>query len=78
MTKEEIKRKVVGQLINMLDNDIMTGYGTGSFLGWLEDGEVFRLNGHSEEEVKELMEFAGKIAMQVDNLVWQIENGGEL
>ena len=78
MTKEEIKRKVVGQLINMLDNDIMAGNGTEPFLGWLEDGEVFRLNGHSEEEVDELMEFAGKIAMQVDNLVWQIENGGEL
>lgn len=78
MDKEEIKKKVVEQLINMLHNDIVLGFGTEPFIGWLADGEVFELNGHSEEEVKELMEFANTIAKQVDDLVYQIETSGEL
>ena len=78
MNKQEIKRQVVGQLINMLNNDIVLGNGSGCFLDWLEDGDVFANNGYSYEETNELMEFAETIAMQVDELVWQIENGGEL
>ena len=62
----------------MLYNDIVAGNGTESFLGWLADGEVFTLNGYNGKEADEMMEFANTIAKQVDDLVYQIETGGEL
>lgn len=78
MERKEIKKKVVEQLINMLYNDFVLGNGTEPFTGWLAEGEVFELNGHNEEEVKDLMDFANTIAPQVDNLIYQIETQGEL
>ena len=44
MTDTEIKIAVAEQIINMLENDIINKNGGESFLGWLGDGEVFRIN----------------------------------
>lgn len=72
MYSKEVYQDVTEQVINMLAN-IMDGNGSESFIGWLEDGEVFALNGCSEEEVEERMalarevnEFATELAFRLD------------
>ena len=69
MTKSEIKIAVVGQLVNMLTNDILYENGTECFEGWCADGEVFELNGCNDKEVDECMVLVREIAPIVDDLV---------
>lgn len=75
--KTRIKQEIVGQLINMLINDIMHDNGTEPFLGWLADGEVYDNLGYNEDEVKDIMAVAEKVADAVDNMVYQIETATE-
>ena len=61
-------KAVTGQLINMLDNDIMRDNGIEGFEGWCADGEVFEdLSGEYFEEAMRLVK---DIAPLVDNLVY--------
>jgi hypothetical protein len=74
MTDKEIKKAVTEQIINMFDNNILNEYGTESFTGWLEDGDVFINNGMSEEDTEKAMEYARKVegALDVINQVLDV------
>ena len=75
MTRKEIIKAVCEQIINMLENDVMHEYGVEGFVGWLEDGEVYRLNGMSVEEVDEAMILSRAIADNgLDNITWKYLN----
>lgn len=63
------KIAVTGQLINMLENDIIRGYGVEGFEGWCADGEVFELNGLDKETVKECIDLVKNVSPLVDDLV---------
>ena len=39
--------------------------------GWLADGEVFCLNGMSDEDIKVAMMYAKELADDIDNLHWK-------
>lgn len=75
MDKNEIKRIVAEQICNMIDNNIVRGFGNESFVGWLEDGDVF-FNGDtpfSEQDVNEIMAFVRGISDMVDDLTWKLD-----
>ena len=77
MTNAEIRNEVTQQIINMLENDILNENGGESFVGWLEDGEVFRLNGMNEYEVAVAMSLAKSINDEVTSMVYFLEHFGE-
>ena len=77
MTNKEIRNAVTQQIINMLENDILSENGGESFVGWLEDGEVFRLNGMTEYEVAVAMNLAKSINDEVTSMVFNLEHFGE-
>lgn len=77
MTNKEIRNAVAQQIINMLENDILNENGGESFVGWLEDGEVFRLNGMTEYEVAVAMSLAKSINDEVTTMVYNLEHFGE-
>ena len=77
MTNKEIRNAVTQQIINMLENDILSENGGESFVGWLEDGEVFRLNGMTEYEVAVAMSLAKSINDEVTSMVFNLEHFGE-
>ena len=77
MTNKEIRNAVAQQIINMLENDILNENGGESFVGWLEDGEVFRLNGMTEYEVAVAMSLAKSINDEVTSMVYYLEHFGE-
>lgn len=77
MTNAEIRNEVTQQIINMLENDILNEYGGESFVGWLEDGEVFRLNGMTEYEVAVAMSLAKSINEEVTSIVFNLEHFGK-
>ena len=77
MTNKEIKNAVTQQIINMLENDILNENGGESFVGWLEDGEVFRLNGMNEYEVSVALSLAKSINDEVTSMVYNLEHFGE-
>lgn len=72
---KEIKREgairqiVAGQLVAMMENDILNDYGVESFVGWCEDGDVFENMGLNEQGVEDCMALVRKIAPIVDDLV---------
>ena len=65
-SKGELVKAIAQQIINMLDNNVLNEYGGESFIGWLEDGEVFRLNGMVLEDVQEAMKIVEQIAPHLD------------
>ena len=77
MTNKEIRNAVTQQIINMLENDILSENGGESFVGWLEDGEVFRLNGMTEYEVAIAMSLVKSINDEVTSMVYNLEHFGE-
>lgn len=77
MTNTEIRNAVAQQIINMLENDILNENGGESFVGWLGDGEVFRLNGMNECDVCAAMNLAKSIDDEVTSMVFYLEKFGE-
>ena len=75
MDRDDIKRIVAGQICNMLENNIVRGYGGEYFKGWLEDGDIFHNGdeGYSEDEIKEIMAFVDEIFGLVDDLSWKLD-----
>ena len=82
METNEIKRIVAEQICNMIDNNIVRGFGNESFVGWLEDGDIFLNHGlpeeenyrtFTEEEVNEIMTFVRGISDMVDDLTWKLD-----
>lgn len=78
MTRKEIVIAVTNQFVNMLVNDIIEENGTEPFVGWCEDGEVYRLNGLSEEDVEACMELSAKLGNVVDNFIFSELNPFEI
>jgi len=81
METSEIKKIVAEQICNMFENNILGENGGESFVGWLEDGDIFLNQGlpeddiyrtFTEEEVNEIMDFVHGIADLVDNLSWKL------
>ena len=68
---EKIAKAVVSQFLNMIQNDVIESNGFESFIGWLADGEVFKLNGMTDEEVRLAMIYANVIADDIDSLHWK-------
>lgn len=50
MENSRVKKVVTGQIINMLNNNILDDYGNESFESWCEDGDVFRSSYPDESE----------------------------
>lgn len=73
MTEKEIKKFVVGQIIAMLDNNILAECGTEPFTGWLEDGAVFIYAGMSEEDADRAMEYVRKVQDAVDTISFALD-----
>lgn len=70
--KKKIFKAVVEQFLNMIQNDIVEDNGFEGFLGWLEDGEVFRLNGMDEGDVLVAMMYAKELADEIDTFHWRL------
>lgn len=70
--KKEIIKAVVGQIINMLDNNILEGYGNEHFEDWCSDGEVFDDVEHDEAFINECMELVRQVSPFVDQLTYDI------
>lgn len=73
--KTELEKAVViavtQHYINMLSNNILSGYGTEGFVGWCEDGDIF--DDDSREECIALMH---KVAPLIDELTYKYLNLG--
>ena len=80
MEKIKIKKIVAEQVSNMIENNIVCDCGYESFIGWLENGDVFINDGYSEEETDEIMAYVREVADDIDALVWKLspENDGLL
>lgn len=63
---------VTGQLINMLENNVINDCGVEGFEGWCEDGEVFDDSPYAEQCI-ELMK---KAAPLIDDLTYKFLNLG--
>lgn len=72
MIDKVIKKRVCGQILNMLENNIMCDNGNEHFLDWCENGDVFRDSypNESEEVYKEMEELMRKVAPLVDELTY--------
>lgn len=73
-TKDQVKA-VVGQVINMLYNNVIKDNGSEDFVCWCEDGDVFY-----DEHVKDIdsiVEIMSKIATYVDSLSHEIDKAME-
>ena len=63
---KETKQKVAGQIVNMLQNNVMLDCIPETFVGWCEDGEVFDW----DEDCIALM---NKVAKIVDDLSYELD-----
>ena len=61
------KKAVVGQIVNMLNNNILENAGPEPFMGWVEDGDVF-LDILSESEVNQAIELSREVAPYIDKI----------
>ena len=68
MSDEEIKRVVAEQLADMIENNLVNGYGPESFRGWVEDGDTFAELGLSESEIERAMALVDKLEEAVDTI----------
>ena len=61
------KKAVVGQIVNMLNNNILENAGPEPFMGWVEDGDVF-VDTLSESEVNQAIELSREVAPYIDKI----------
>lgn len=74
MYSDKAKVMVAEQVINMLTNNTLEGNGGESFIGWLEDGDVFyNAECYTAEEIDEAMSLARKISDDMDNISWELD-----
>jgi hypothetical protein len=76
MYSKEAKKMVVEQIINMFDNNILHENGMESFMGWLEDGDVFynakNAENYTDEQIEEAIELAKEISSKIDDISWEL------
>ena len=68
MTDKEIKRVVAEQLANMIENNLVNGYGVESFRGWVEDGDTFAELGLTDGEIERAMKLVAEIETATDTI----------
>lgn len=73
MARETIAKRVCNEVINMYLNDVINGYGTESFEGWCEDGDVF-IDDCDPQTMNECIVLMHKIAPFVDALTDKMVN----
>ena len=74
MYSKKVKQMVAGQLINMLDNNVLNANGYEPFTGWLEDGGVFfAADEYSDKEIEQAMKLVHEIADAVDDISWMLD-----
>ena len=61
------KKAVVGQIVNMLNNNFLENAGPEPFMGWVEDGDVF-VDTLSESEVIQAIELSMEVAPYIDKI----------
>lgn len=72
--RTKAKMMVAEQIVGMIENNILNECGMESFMGWLEDGDVFfNADCYTDEEVEEATKFAREIADIVDTLSWKLD-----
>ena len=71
MDRKAMIKEITEQVINMYENNVLNENGSEGFIGWLEDGEVFHNNGHTDEEVDALMGLARDMASAIDGLTYK-------
>ena len=73
---KEAKQMVAGQIINMLSNNVLSGCGMESFMGWLEDGDAFYNTNNAEqytdEQIEEAIALAKEITPELDEISWKL------
>lgn len=73
MYSKKAKMMVAEQILGMIENNVLNENGGESFIGWLEDGDVFfNADRYTDEEIDEAMRLAHEIADLVDELSWKI------
>ena len=73
MYSKKAKIMVAEQIVGMIENNVLNENGGESFIGWLEDGDVFyNADCYTDEEINEAMKLAHEIAPLVDELSWKI------
>ena len=72
MIDKIIKRIVCGQIIKMLENNILRDNNNEHFVDWCENGDVFRDSypNEREEVYKEMEKLMRKVAPLVDKLTY--------
>ena len=73
MYSKKTKIMVAEQIVGMIENNVLNENGGESFIGWLEDGDVFyNADCYTDEEINEAMKLAHEITPLVDELSWKI------
>ena len=76
MYSKAAKMMVAGQIIGMLDNNVLRDCGMESFMGWLEDGDAFYnteyAENYTDEQIEEAIALAKEITPLLDELSWQL------
>lgn len=73
MYSKKAKYMVAEQIVGMLENNVLNDCGMESFIGWLEDGDVFfNADCYTDAEIDEAMKLAKEIAPMVDELSWKL------
>lgn len=69
--KTKAKFMVAEQIIGMIESNILGENGMESFMGWIEDGDVFfNADCYTGEEIAEATALAKRIQNRVDDLAW--------
>ena len=67
------KIMVAEQIIGMIESNILEENGMESFMGWIEDGDVFdNADCYTGEEIEEATRLARAISPFVDELSWKL------
>lgn len=77
---DKAKKMVAEQIIVMLYNNVISGQGYESLVGWLEDGDVFfnAEEGYSDSDIDEAMALVREISENMDavSLALNVEPSG--
>lgn len=76
MYSRAAKKMVAEQIVGMLENNVLRDCGMESFMGWLEDGDVYynaiNCENYTDEQIAEAIRLSVEIAPMVDELSWKI------
>lgn len=68
LTDEEIKGVVAVSICDMIDNNIVRGYGVESLRGWVEDGDAFANIGLTDSEIERAMKLVEQLEEAIDTI----------